>query len=448
MPIRGFENCVLKRIGFHLLKVMFFVLFRLTVLEADYADVIPRHEFEELQTSMKRLEGEYAENIKAYERLSADVSSLKAAIEVLTGDRNNLQDILSDMRTKATPRPSWEKVAEHIEGGLPKWKSIYQGKSSADIVPILVQELTGKKLIGPPEYIQPLGTSSEVPKYLRHNTAVRRRDFSRRDVIVVLNDIWQTRAEILDELRRYNEAKEEEANGGYGNTPIGDVPESMPVILPFEDYVLHYFETRFHLTTMRMEWIYNILESCNRLGPLEPKMKQFVSILQGKTNEGVYHLLREQIAKLRNTVIAKSEETNQPAGSIQFGHFIQAIRENFKEKTEDEIQRLIKSASKQTGVHADFSIVKYIAFFAMTDEGLIGLFVDEFSKQYEEDRTKYVYEVLAEVLSDLGVSLSSAEREHDPAGETDVNMNTVFSAFAVVDPTLRKKNSVLISVGC
>ena len=74
----------------------------------------------------------------------------------------------------------------------------------------------------------------------------------------------------------------------------------------------------------------------------------------------------------------------------------------------------------------------------MTDEGLIGEFIEELMKQFDEDRMTYVYEILGQLLSELGVSLSSAEREEDPAGDTDVTMPQMYSSFLIVDPTISK----------
>jgi hypothetical protein len=250
------------------------------VLEADYADVIPRHEFESLQLKMGELEEEHQSRNETYEVLSSQVQGLRDLIEVLTGERNKLADVVKDLRTKATPRPSWEKIADHIDGGLPRWESIYQGKPSAEIVTRLIEELTGKRLSGPPDYLPGLGAGPAVPRYLRYENRVRHRQLSRRDVAVVIQDIYTSRTEELETLRRWTEAKEEEASGSYGSAGLGEVPEEKPNILPFPDFVAVYFETHYHIVPLRMEWTYNIVDACKTLGGIDPRLTQFLAILQ------------------------------------------------------------------------------------------------------------------------------------------------------------------------
>ena len=125
-------------------------------------------------------------------------------------------------------------------------------------------------------------------------------------------------------------------------------------------------------------------------------------------------------------------------GSLPASEFPGAMRESFPQKTEDEIKALVQAASKQTGAVADWFLMKYVSFFVMTDEGLVGDFIEEVVKQFDADRLEYIYEILNVLLSELGVSLQSAERENDPAGETDVSMQQMYHAITAVDPSFRK----------
>jgi len=166
---------------------------RLLVLEADYADVIPRHEYENLQATMTELEEEHKTTNDTFEILSSQVQGLRDQIESLTAERNTANEIVKALRHKATPRPSWERIADHIEGGLPRWESIYTGKATGEIVTRMAEELSGKRLTGPPVYLTPLGIGPTVPRYLAYENRVRARGFSRRDVAVIIQDIYQVK---------------------------------------------------------------------------------------------------------------------------------------------------------------------------------------------------------------------------------------------------------------
>lgn len=50
---------------------------------------------------------------------------------------------LEGLKRNATPRPDWYKCAEYIYGGLPRWQAIAVGKSSEEMLQILLQEMTG-----------------------------------------------------------------------------------------------------------------------------------------------------------------------------------------------------------------------------------------------------------------------------------------------------------------
>lgn len=50
---------------------------------------------------------------------------------------------LESLRRNATPRPEWYKCAEFIYGGLPRWQEMSVGKSSDEMLQILLQEMTG-----------------------------------------------------------------------------------------------------------------------------------------------------------------------------------------------------------------------------------------------------------------------------------------------------------------
>ena len=47
------------------------------------------------------------------------------------------------LRRSATPRPEWEKCIDYIPGGEMRWQELSEGKTSDQLVDILLQELGG-----------------------------------------------------------------------------------------------------------------------------------------------------------------------------------------------------------------------------------------------------------------------------------------------------------------
>ena len=106
----------------------------------------------------------------------------------------------------------------------------------------------------------------------------------KHSLIIFYKIIHQTRIEELELLRRWNESKEEDS-GSYGaaSSALG-VPDEKPNIVAFPDFVADYFEARYHLVALRMEWTYNIMEACKQLGGIDPRLVQFQHMLQVKSS--------------------------------------------------------------------------------------------------------------------------------------------------------------------
>lgn len=47
------------------------------------------------------------------------------------------------LRQTATPRPDWNRCANIIAGGAQRWQEISEGKSSDELVGLLLNELAG-----------------------------------------------------------------------------------------------------------------------------------------------------------------------------------------------------------------------------------------------------------------------------------------------------------------
>lgn len=369
---------------------------RITILEADYSDVVPMEDYTVVKIEVERLQERNSKTSETFDTLSSQVDGLRNEIENLMSDCVKLNEIMNDLKLRPTPRPSWEKLGEHFTRVVEKenvedeWNEIYIGHSSNEITQKMVEKLTGKRVydlnvghseeLTPEDYITPLGNDQNIPKYLRYNYYVLNRHYSVREAISFTHDIWNARMELLEIYRKVKEAQDEEANGSYGygivNTttttdkkaPTEQLPDELPIILPFPDYVLHFFKERIHLLHLRMEWIYNIIETC-KLHPEELKLYQFLGTLESRFDEAAYHLYRAHVELIKIQLTKKSDEVGT-SGALMIDLFKEVLKANFVNKTEEQLDALCEAASKQTGNYTTTVPIKFLSFFVQTEDGL------------------------------------------------------------------------------
>jgi predicted nuclease with TOPRIM domain len=116
---------------------------RINQILADYGDVVPRRDFEMMETSYRGVESEL-------ETLKVKYTSLQDEHNVLTGmykdmaeHRDKVLNELTRMKGTATPRPDWSRCAEFIEGGEEVWAELSEGKSSDHLVDVLLAQIAG-----------------------------------------------------------------------------------------------------------------------------------------------------------------------------------------------------------------------------------------------------------------------------------------------------------------
>ena len=57
--------------------------------------------------------------------------------------RNDFYTDLEARKQNTTPRPQWDRCADFVSGGAMRWKEISEGKSSNDLVDVLLGEISG-----------------------------------------------------------------------------------------------------------------------------------------------------------------------------------------------------------------------------------------------------------------------------------------------------------------
>jgi hypothetical protein len=368
------------------------------------------------------------------EDMASQVQGIKNQIDKLTGERDDLKKQATELRIKITPRPSWEKVGEFVEGGVPKWKAIYEGKTSAEISNKVIEELNAKKTAAPPEYLTALGDDLEIPRCLRHDTRVRDRRLGRRDAEVIVNEIWKSRTQQLENISTMQESTSK-ASVAVVVDDFDGFNDEVPPLTDFPDYVAEYFEEKFPNVARRMEWTYNLVDACKRL-TMNEKLTQFQGALMGKTDENCYHMLRHELTRFRQFLHLRSVELGAGQGKMTLGDFRQLLEATYPTKSDSEIKSLLRVTSKQLKAHAEWTTLNYEDLFLETDEGFESDFIDEFSKQMNFERQKFIHDIISGLLVDLGVSYDYENHEEDMGGETDVHIKRLYNALVAVDRSI------------
>lgn len=97
-------------------------------------------------------------------------------------------------------------AGEVIDGGAERWQHMSNNKTSHERLVILLNEFTGGgndddgsgsngQLSAIPDQLPPYGEGEHVPFHLRSSKPVKNRRLTRRDVAVLIQEIWSERRE-------------------------------------------------------------------------------------------------------------------------------------------------------------------------------------------------------------------------------------------------------------
>lgn len=113
-------------------------------------------------------------------------------------------------------RPSWHLAGEVIDGGAERWEHLAQSRTSQEKLVVLLNEFTGggndddasanlSQTTAVPDQLPPYGEGEQVPFHLRSSKPVKNRRLTRRDVAVLIQEIW-TERRLSDKQVRPNES--------------------------------------------------------------------------------------------------------------------------------------------------------------------------------------------------------------------------------------------------
>ncbi|XP_028905578.1 translin-associated factor X-interacting protein 1 isoform X2 [Ornithorhynchus anatinus] len=366
----------------------------MTLLRANFGDVVPRKIFEQLEKNHNVLLEEM-EMLKHFsEGLRKDYNTLHQQHRDTVKERDQLILEVQELRRSHTPRPNWSKCPEVVAGGMDRWQTLIRGKNSDQLVDVLLEEI-GERWLRDQEVFPGLGQSDEVPVYLRHDSAVKNKNLSKKEVVDIIKDIWKTRGE------------EEECQ------------ENLP------EYFLRYIKEHYEETSA-MEWTYSIYETI-RIFRCNEVMRQFYDILTRKVDESTFLGQNQIVAELLNE-LAKKDIHNGGLFSIE--QFSTILKRTFPLKKKDQIMELMQTTD--CPLDDSSNPVQYRVLFREDEEGNAEPFIHKLRIQYLNEKLTYLQE-LRQVLEPgpnvNAVQLRAAFIAIDPCMDTKTLNNYLSQAF-------------------
>nr|XP_060644136.1 translin-associated factor X-interacting protein 1 isoform X2 [Anolis sagrei ordinatus] len=328
---------------------------------------------------------------KVQDERGEDTVKLTLALKMARQDLTKAQVDLNTMRANygdVVPRREFELQEKNyneldvIAGGLDRWSILSEGKSSDQLVDVLLEDL-GTGLLKEREAFVGKGKNEKVPVFLRCDGLVRNKKLSKKEVVALLREIWRDK-------NTFDQQKGKRSN--------------------LAEFFLNFFQKKYG-DVFAFDWTYTIFENI-KLYKSNETMTTFYNILMGTLDEGVYHSHILQLSTLfRELTLADTAST----GQLTNEQFTLALRTAFPSKTEEEIQELLDAA----GCKSELDSITYRSLFLEDEEGKTELLVTKIKSQSMNEKLTY----LRELRTELGNRL-------------EVKPEDLRAAFCAIDPGL------------
>ncbi|KAM9289549.1 translin-associated factor X-interacting protein 1, partial [Morus bassanus] len=357
---------------------------KLNTMIADYGDVVPRRDFESLEKKYSDLLQEMKSLQKDFEQLHKEYETLLEIHRETAEERDNFCAELQRVQLNCTPRPNWAKCSEMIPGGADRWGCLAVGKSSDQLVDVLLEEI-GTGALKEINVFPGWGKGDKVPVYLRHEGDIKNKKLTKKDVVNILKDVWKEKIAL------------EQQTGKRSSLP---------------EFFLGYLQKKYG-DAAAMEWSYTLYENM-RLYRSNHVLSSFYDILTGKVGEEQYHNQNQLISNLQKE-LAACDGSN--SGSLTSEQFSTALREAFPLKRRESIQELVDASRYKQDSAED--LIDYVSLFKEDEEGNAEPFVAKLRSQHVREKQAYLRQLKNE-LGDL----------------TEVTADDLKTSFCTIDPDI------------
>ncbi|KAK2545769.1 Tsnaxip1 [Columba livia] len=399
---------------------------KLNLMIAYYADVVPRRDFESLEKKNSDLLQEIKTLQKDFDHLHQEYETLLDIQRETAEERDKFCAELQRVQHNCTPRPNWARCSEVIPGGADRWDWLAEGKTSDQLVDVLLEEI-GTRVLKERNAFHGKGKSDKVPVYLRHEGKVKNKKPTKKDVVNILKDIWKEKI-ALDQQR-----------------------SSLP------EFFLSYLQKKYG-NAAAMEWSYSLYENM-RLCRSNHVLSSFYDILTGKADQetdGVFtdlgnfpvsqvgeeqfHGQNQVISDLQKKLAAcdssdsgsltseqfRQEADHCPPSSAHVWH-ITAVREAFPLKKKESVQELLDASRSKLDSTED--LIDYMSLFKEDEEGNPDPFVAKLRSQYVREKQEYLRQ-LKNKLRDLTKAVTKLFLNRE------VNVDDLKMAFRAINPNI------------
>lgn len=350
-------------------------MIKLTKMEADYGDVVPRRDYEALKTANETMTTEYDQMKEEYTKNKTELQNLEKGHKTLQTKYNDVDRQLDENRRDCTPRPDWDRCTSLID--VEKWEKLTENKTSIQNLETMVYELGGKKEGGPKmtEYHAALGTDPEVPAYLRTNgnkDQVKKISVNKRDFSLIIKDFW----------------KQREGQNGTSND--------------YDDFFFKFLRKRFNNETVAFEYAYAINEAIQ--GKLDSEyLSQFAQILKGNLDEDVYNNEQKIIKQLLDGLRDKEKEEKSEDDSISRVAFIESLKGLFKylpRKKENFTDGLMLIVDDELGNDPTAERLDFKTLFIEDFKDKHGLFINSLRGLFKDERQLFAGKIINHIGKD------------------------------------------------
>ncbi|CAF4059367.1 unnamed protein product [Rotaria magnacalcarata] len=395
-------------------------LAKITHMEANYNDVVPRRDFVALEAKsgeclqrIKELQIVNDNQSQEIEQLRTQNENFKEDVQRLQREKDELNMKNENIHDEMTPRPSWDLAGEVIDGGAERWMNVSVNKTSQEKLVLLLNEFTGgndddgsgnlSQTTTIPEQLSPRGEGEQVPFHLRSSRSVKNRRLTRRDVAVLIQEIWTERR-------------------------ISDKQDGRTKSL--SEFIYEFFRNRYGNHNTAVEMGYNLDYSCKRFKHNE-NCQLFYHILSGEADEDIYHYTKNLIEQLADRIIKESE--THPNGTVTADAFHNMLTKYLPNKTPSDISELVAAAEKEQPNTEQLSVAK---LFSVDDEDNYGEFIRVLKRHLNEDKQNYAHDVSEKIENSSSVSakdLESTLRAINPHIQTNELAHVVQWTFEAKD---------------
>ncbi|XP_054054522.1 translin-associated factor X-interacting protein 1 isoform X2 [Rissa tridactyla] len=336
-----------------------------------------KEEKSSLQAQMKALR-------EGFDQLRKEYETLLEIHRETAQERDNFCAQLQRVQQNRTPRPNWAKCSEVIPGGAERWDCLAEGKTSEELVDVLLEEI-GTGALREINVFPGWGKGDKVPVYLRHEGEVKNKKLTKKDVVNTLKDVWKEKIAL------------EQQTGERCSLP---------------EFFLSYLQKKYG-DAAAMEWSYTLYENM-RLCQSNHVLSSFYDVLTGKVDEEHYRSQNQLISNLQKELAARDSSNS---GSLTSQQFSTAVREAFPLKRKESIQELVDASRYRLDGTED--LINYISLFKEDEEGNAAPFIAKLRSQYVREKQEYLRQ-LKNKLGDL----------------TEVKADDLKAAFCSIDPDI------------